>query len=159
VRGSARFRISFTVHFSSFDALTPVTDTQEPAPAHVAGDPPSRIHGAEQVGEKSKFQKRGSRAEGLLQAQGQHDSVPLTKFAVPVYHGIENVLLIGYSVACIVENFLDLRQRDLLRVKIDVNCLRRDIHLNGAHPFQFPNSAFNGVLAMLTRNVGGDKGY
>jgi hypothetical protein len=65
------------------------------------------------------------------------------------------VLLLGYDVAGIVEHFLDLRERHLLRVVIDVDSLRWDIDLDLTHTLQFSNGSLNRVLAMLARNVWG----
>src|SRR5215472_10150547 len=63
------------------------------------------------------------------------------------------VLLLGDGVARLVEHFLDLCQRDLLRVVIDMNGLRPDIDLDLAHTFQLTNSPLDRVLAVLARDV------
>src|SRR6266852_9074411 len=67
-------------------------------------------------------------------------------------------LLFRYSVAYVVHDLFDLRQSDLLRIIAKIDSFRRNIHLDGIHSSQFSESPFDGVLAMLTRNVGGDKG-
>src|SRR6266699_2294959 len=67
------------------------------------------------------------------------------------------VSLPGDSVSGIVEHFLDLRQGHDLGVVVDVDSLRRDIDLDLAHTFQFANCSLDRVLAMLTRNIGGDQ--
>src|SRR6266699_5300945 len=67
------------------------------------------------------------------------------------------VSLPGDSVSGIVEHFLDLRQGHDLGVVVDVDSLRRDIDLDLAHTFQFDNCSLDRVLAMLTRNIGGDQ--
>src|SRR5216683_2385396 len=67
------------------------------------------------------------------------------------------VSLLRYGVAGIVEHFLDLRERHLLRIVVDVNGLRWDINLDLAHTLQFSNCSLDGVLAMLARNVGSDQ--
>src|SRR5216684_954041 len=68
------------------------------------------------------------------------------------------VSLLRYGVSRIVEHFLDLRERHLLRIVVDVNGLGWDINLDLAHTPQFSNRSLDGVLAMLARNVGGHKG-
>jgi len=65
--------------------------------------------------------------------------------------------LFCHGVSGVVEDFLDLRQGDLLRIVGEMNGLRRDINRDAAHPCQFPNRSFNGMLAMFTRNVWSDK--
>src|SRR6266852_675508 len=65
------------------------------------------------------------------------------------------LLLFGYGISGIAEDLFNPRQRDFLRVVVDMNRLGRDIHVDRTHAVQFANSSFNRVLAMLTRNVGG----
>src|SRR5215469_8292051 len=67
------------------------------------------------------------------------------------------VSLPGDGIPRIVEHFLDLRQRDLSRIVVDVDGLRRDIDLDLTHAFQFANSPLDRALAMLARNVRGDQ--
>src|SRR5207249_3064881 len=64
-------------------------------------------------------------------------------------------LLLRDGVSRIVEHFFDLCQRDDLGVVFDMNRLGRNIDVNLAHAVQFANGSLDGVLAVLTRNVGG----
>src|SRR6266699_1643800 len=66
-------------------------------------------------------------------------------------------ILFRYGVAYVVHHLFDLRQRDLLRIVGEIDRLRRNIHLDGIHACQFSESPFDGMLAMLTRNVGCEK--
>src|SRR6266700_5394762 len=67
-------------------------------------------------------------------------------------------LLFRYGVAYVVHHLFDLRQRDLLRIIFNLHCLVRNIYCDSFHAVHLANSPFNGVLAMLTSNVGCDKG-
>src|SRR5215469_9410013 len=67
------------------------------------------------------------------------------------------VSLLRDGVAGVVEHFLDLRQRHLLRIVVDVDGLRWDIDLDLTHTLQFANGSLDCVLAMFARNVGGHK--
>jgi hypothetical protein len=67
------------------------------------------------------------------------------------------MLLPGDRVSGIVEHFFDLGQRDDLGVVVDVDSFGWDINLDLAHTFQLTNGPLDRVLAMLARNVGGDK--
>src|SRR5258708_5685327 len=65
--------------------------------------------------------------------------------------------LMCHGVPDIVEYFLDLRQGDFLWIIVDIHVLCRDGHLDGTYALQFSDCSFNGVLAVLTRNVGSYK--
>src|SRR5437016_256314 len=67
------------------------------------------------------------------------------------------VSLLGYRVSRLVEHFFDLRQRHDLGIVVDVDGLRRDIDPDVAYAFQFSNGSLDRMLAMLARNVGGNK--
>ncbi len=66
--------------------------------------------------------------------------------------------LLRDGVAGVVEHFLDLRQRHLLRIVVDVDGFGRDINADVAHAFQLSDRSLDHVLAMLTRNVWNHKG-
>src|SRR6266699_419020 len=75
-------------------------------------------------------------------------SLYLTGHAVP---------LLDYRVSGIVEHFFDLRERDLLRIVVDVDGLRPDIDPDLTHTLQCSNRSLDRMLAMLARNVGSYK--
>jgi hypothetical protein len=66
--------------------------------------------------------------------------------------------LFGYRISNIVEHLLDLRQGDLLWVVGEADRPGRDINRDLTHSCQFAHRSFNGVFAMLTRNVGSYQG-
>src|SRR5260370_30209955 len=59
----------------------------------------------------------------------------------------------GYRIPHIVQYFLYPLYSNLLRIVCEVNRFRWDINHDGIHTCQFPKLPFNGMLAMLTRNV------
>src|SRR6266568_4717581 len=67
-------------------------------------------------------------------------------------------ILFRYRVTYVVHHLFDLRQRDLLRIILDMHRLSGNVHVDCLHAVHLANCTFNGVLAMLTRNVGCDKG-
>src|SRR5215470_1605836 len=67
------------------------------------------------------------------------------------------VALFGDGVSRLIEHFFDLRERHDLGVVVDMNRFARDIDLDLTYAVQVANGPFNGVLAMLARNVGGHK--
>ncbi len=66
--------------------------------------------------------------------------------------------LFCYGVAHIIHHLFDLRQRDLLRIIFHMHRLSGNIDFDLLHAFHLANCALNGMLAMLTLNVGSDKG-
>src|SRR6266446_2953044 len=65
--------------------------------------------------------------------------------------------LLCYGVADVIHHRFDLGQRDKLWIILDLHRPGRNIHFDLLHALHLANCALNGMLAMLTRNVGGDK--
>src|SRR6266566_1141218 len=68
-------------------------------------------------------------------------------------------LLFRYGVAYVVHHLFDLRQRDLLRIILDMHHLSGNVHVDCLNAVHHANCTLNSMLAMLARNVRSNKGY